>query len=212
MRCSWRSKTLHRDTMPSSGSSKMEPSRLMDEDPGLSTLAEREVFSRPSESSGATFSPSHNWHSNDLHASVRGYPNNIYRCCESVEEGRRALDKYLSKRPEAPTLPLVSSDAGRSKSPVTKPASPHLAEHPIPDAPKDESWWCCFAGAEPGVYMGLYVITLLWLPHSNHRCSESLTRAFPAPGGVRRVNSEEEGWNLWTAFLADGRVQVVPRE
>jgi len=40
---------------------------------------------------------------------------------------------------------------------------------------------------------------------------ERLTQALPAPGGVRRVNSEEEGWELWTTYLAAGEVRVIPR-
>lgn len=38
-----------------------------------------------------------------------------------------------------------------------------------------------------------------------------LTQASPAPGGVRRVDSEEKGWELWTEYLNAGKVCVVPR-
>lgn len=36
-------------------------------------------------------------------------------------------------------------------------------------------------------------------------------QAFPAPGGVRCVESNEKGWELWTAYLNAGEVRVVPR-
>ena len=93
-----------------------------------------------------------NHYSNDLHVLVSGFPNNVYHCCESIEEGERVLEKYLSEHPAKPASPLVQA---KLKSPVTKPTSPSPVEHSIPDVATDESWWCCFAGAEPGVYMGL---------------------------------------------------------
>ena len=35
---------------------------------------------------------------------------------------------------------------------------------------------------------------------------------FPdAPNGVHRVNSEEEGWELWTKYLYAGGVHIVQR-
>ena len=152
--------------------------------------------------------------SDDLCASVSGFPNNLYRCCESVEEGQRALNGYKSK-PEAPSLPYVTPDPDQSQPPVAKPDSPGPTEQPVPNTPKDESWWCCFVGADPGVYMGLYVVMLLTqslCSSSNVNYSENLKKACPAPGGVRRANSEEDGWNLWTTLLLDGQVQVVPRK
>jgi len=38
-----------------------------------------------------------------------------------------------------------------------------------------------------------------------------LVRATPANGGVHRVNSESEGWDLWTTYLANDEIRVVPR-
>ena len=38
-----------------------------------------------------------------------------------------------------------------------------------------------------------------------------LIEAAPATGGVRRVNSEEEGWEMWTAYFGKGEVRVIPR-
>ena len=242
---------------PGTGLLKVELSRPMDVGLGLSLLVENREFSHPSECSVPVFHLfvlSH-WFSNELHASVSGYPNNIYRCCESAEEGQRALDKYLSKSEKtvprrATPDPLVQSQPLVTKSDASPPAknpdsnipsttenpdsstpspaekivpdspspaerlvpdSPPPAERPIPDAPKDESWWCCFAGADPGVYMGLYVMILprlRQLSFDTHR-RENLRKACPAPGGVRRVNSEEDGWNMWTTFFNDGQVRVV---
>ena len=91
-------------------------------------------------------------YSNDLRESVCGFPSNVYRCCESVEEGQRALDKYLSQQAGTSGLSLVPDQPERL---VAKLAAPGPVGHPILDAPTDESWWCCFAGAKPGVYMGL---------------------------------------------------------
>jgi len=155
---SWRLMTLPKHIVPGTNSSKTEPSPLMDADLGLFLSAESEAFSRPSEYLTLFFHLvlTFYWDSEELRASVSGFPNNIYCCCESVEEGQRALDKYVLQ-PETP--PLAPDLGGRSQASV-KPKTPSPIEHPVPDAPKDESWWCCFAGADPGVYMGLYVVTL----------------------------------------------------
>ena len=147
-------------------------------------------------------------YSADLRASVRGFPNNSYRCCESVEEGQRALDEYLLKQPGTSVPPPAPDRPERS----AKAPTPCPAERPIPDMPTDESWWCCFAGAKPGVYKGLYVPTyLLLLQSTNCYYSDNLAKASPAQGGVRPVDSEEEGWKMWTDFLANGQVQIIPK-
>lgn len=39
----------------------------------------------------------------------------------------------------------------------------------------------------------------------------NLAQASPAPGGVRRVRSEEAGWKLWTKYFDAGEVRVIPR-
>lgn len=40
-------------------------------------------------------------------------------------------------------------------APQTTPGPAHVERHADPVTPTDNSWWCCFAGAEPGVYQGL---------------------------------------------------------
>ena len=40
---------------------------------------------------------------------------------------------------------------------------------------------------------------------------ERLLQAAPAAGGVRRVDSEAKGWEMWTTYFAAGEVRVVPR-
>lgn len=34
-------------------------------------------------------------------------------------------------------------------------------------------------------------------------------QASPAPDGFRRVDSRDEGWELWGVFLAAGEVHVI---
>ena len=148
-------------------------------------------------------------HSNELSASVCGFPNNIYRCCESVEEGQHALDKYLLKWPSTSSASPLTTD--KSELPVAKPTTPGTAEHSIPDARPDESWWCCFAGAKPGVYMGLYVVVHYITTVSDCHHSNNLRKAHPALGGVRPAASEEDGWVMWTKFLLAGGVVVIPQ-
>jgi len=36
-------------------------------------------------------------------------------------------------------------------------------------------------------------------------------QASPVPGGTHRVESNEDGWELWSIYLAAGEVHVVPR-
>ena len=85
-------------------------------------------------------------HSEELCASVAGFSNNCYRCCESIEEGRRALDAFLGTQVAEPSPTPTPQNAPR-------PAPPEHRDSPA--MPIDDSWWCCFAGAEPGVYTGL---------------------------------------------------------
>lgn len=76
-------------------------------------------------------------HSEELSASVVGFPNNCYRCCESIEEGRQALDAFLARQAAAAPAPRPTPLERWNRGPIM---------------PIEDSWWCCFAGAEPGVY------------------------------------------------------------
>lgn len=87
-------------------------------------------------------------YSEELCASVVGFSNNCYRCCESIEEGRQALAAFVSKRAVTPSPAAIAQIAPRH--------TPSEHQHGrISSADVDDSWWCCFAGAEPGVYQGL---------------------------------------------------------
>ena len=83
-------------------------------------------------------------YSAELCASVNGFSKNCYCCCKSIEEGRQALQDFLARQ------------ATTSSTPITQ-----IAPRPKPlkrrrlIIPTDHSWWCCFVGAEPGVYHGL---------------------------------------------------------
>lgn len=80
-------------------------------------------------------------YSEELCASVVGYSNSCYRCCESVDEGNQALRAFLARQSDAAIPP------GPTAQTIPGPAHPAL--------PADNTWWCCFIGAEPGVYQGL---------------------------------------------------------
>ena len=81
-------------------------------------------------------------YSEELCASVVGYSKNCYRCCDSVEEGHQALRAFLERQTAAPSSVLTTPQ-------------PVLEEYHGSTMFVDDSWWCCFAGAEPGVYNGL---------------------------------------------------------
>lgn len=81
-----------------------------------------------------------------LECSHVGFSGNCFRCCESIEEGRKALAAFLAKRDFSATPTLVAQVPLRSASHENNPTS---------IAPADDSWWCCFAGGEPGVYQGV---------------------------------------------------------
>jgi len=84
------------------------------------------------------------FYSKELRDSVVGFSNNCYRCCENVEEGVQALTAFMEK--QVATMSPVSANQ-------TTPGPTHIGLHS--DPAMDDSWWCCFAGAEPGVYKGL---------------------------------------------------------
>ena len=85
-------------------------------------------------------------YSQELCALVTGYSNNIYRCCETIDEGNQALREFLARNAAAvspaPTAQAIPGPAHRERC-------SGLA------VPADDSWWCCFAGAEPRVYQGV---------------------------------------------------------
>lgn len=83
--------------------------------------------------------------SEDLCASVSGYSNSCYRCCESTEEGYQALATFLTSQAAIPSPNFVAQNASRLAALGHHGHTAHI----------DDSWWCCFAGAEPGVYQGL---------------------------------------------------------
>ena len=85
-------------------------------------------------------------YSEELCASVIGFSNNHYRCCETIEEGLQALSAFRASRALAPS---PAPNNAPSPAPVT-PAAPNNVFTSI-----DDSWWCCIAGAEPGVYHGM---------------------------------------------------------
>ena len=85
-------------------------------------------------------------YSQELCASVSGFPSNCYRCCENIEEGDQALRKFLAAR-AAETSPAPTTQ--------TIPGPTRLEPSPTTATSTDDSWWCCFSGAEPGVYNGL---------------------------------------------------------
>lgn len=87
--------------------------------------------------------------SNDLRASVNGFKNSIYRCCKDIQDGEQALRAFLAR--QTPSDDTPSAVLELSHEPESHPISITTT------AGTDQKWWCCFAGAEPGVYLGLYV-------------------------------------------------------
>ena len=72
--------------------------------------------------------------------------NNCYRCCETVEEGTQALNAFMARQVSvSPSTPATQNG----------PRPMDIEQYPALPIPADDSWWCCFAGAEPGVYQGL---------------------------------------------------------
>ena len=69
-------------------------------------------------------------YSKELIGSVIGFSNNSYRCCESIEEGRQALDAFMANRTTAPRPVPLERDCGSTQS-------------------IDDSWWCCHWGQGP---------------------------------------------------------------
>ena len=87
----------------------------------------------------------HNYSSKELCASVVGFRGNSYRCCESVAEGNQALRAFRAQQANVTSSgPTAQTDLGSTHRELLDP----------PVSPED-SWWFCFAGAEPGVYQGL---------------------------------------------------------
>ena len=85
------------------------------------------------------------FNSKELCASVVGFPNNSYHSCKSVEEGNRALRAFRGQKAKTPSSsPIVQTSAG-----------PTHPKRSVPPVHPEESWWFCFAGAEPGIYQGV---------------------------------------------------------
>ena len=87
-----------------------------------------------------------NIHSEALCASVVGFSNNCYRCCETIEEGMQALNEFMGRH-IAMTPPTPATQT------ILEPV--HVEHRSDPATSADNSWWCCFIGAEPGVHQGL---------------------------------------------------------
>lgn len=91
--------------------------------------------------------------SEELCDAALGFPNNIFRSCNSIEEGQCDLDAWITRFSPHPSLPAAERPMYRGTASSTPPPETLDVD--------DGSWWCCFAGVEPGVFNGLYVALLL---------------------------------------------------